>query len=73
MAMLSLSAQTTSGSTLLRESISLTGPVMFIDSGAPGMALVVVRGNDVVIEGHGETAKGNGKEPEGKSLIRLGL
>ena len=57
---------------MLKESISLTGPVMWIDSGSPGMVLVVVRGNDVVIEGYGETAKGNGKEPDGKSLIRLG-
>ncbi len=68
----SLSAQTNSGTALLKESISLTGPVMWIDSGSPGMVLVVVRGNDVVIEGYGETAKGNGKEPDGKSLIRLG-
>lgn len=36
------------------------------------MVLVVVRGNDVVIEGYGETAKGNGKPPDAKSLIRLG-
>jgi serine-type D-Ala-D-Ala carboxypeptidase/endopeptidase len=60
------------GAALLKESISLSGPVMWIMSGSPGMVLVVVRGNDVVIEGYGETAKGNDKEPDGESLIRLG-
>jgi serine-type D-Ala-D-Ala carboxypeptidase/endopeptidase len=72
MAVASLAAQTQSGTAVLKESIGLMGPVMFIDSGAPGMILVVVRGNDVVVEGYGETAKGNGKEPDGTSLIRLG-
>ena len=67
-----LSAQTASGTALLKESIGLMGQVMFIDSGAPGMVLVVVRGQDVVIEGYGETVKGNGHEPDGNSLIRLG-
>jgi D-alanyl-D-alanine-carboxypeptidase/D-alanyl-D-alanine-endopeptidase len=65
-------AQTTNQTAVLKEAISLTGPVMWISSGSPGMVLVVVRGNDVVIEGYGETAKGNGKEPDAKSLVRLG-
>jgi D-alanyl-D-alanine-carboxypeptidase/D-alanyl-D-alanine-endopeptidase len=67
-----LSAQTTNQTAVLKESIGLTGPVMWLMSGSPGMVLVVVRGDDVLIEGYGETAKGNGKEPDGKSLIRLG-
>jgi D-alanyl-D-alanine-carboxypeptidase/D-alanyl-D-alanine-endopeptidase len=36
------------------------------------MVLVVVCDQDVVIEGYGETSKGNGREPDGKSLVRLG-
>jgi serine-type D-Ala-D-Ala carboxypeptidase/endopeptidase len=59
-------------SPLLREAIGLNGDAMFIDSGAPGMVLVVVRGQDTVIEGYGETTKGNGRKPDGKSLLRLG-
>ncbi len=58
--------------TLLDESIGLAGPAMWLVSGAPGMVLVVVRGPDTVIEGYGETAKGNGHEPDAHSLIRLG-
>lgn len=61
-----------SGMALLQESIGLTGPAMFLASGAPGMVLVVVSDQDVLIEGYGETAKGNGREPNGKSLLRLG-
>jgi D-alanyl-D-alanine-carboxypeptidase/D-alanyl-D-alanine-endopeptidase len=59
-------------SPLLEEAIGLAGPAMFITSGAPGMLLVVVRGRDTVIQGYGETKKGNQQEPNGKSLLRLG-
>jgi D-alanyl-D-alanine-carboxypeptidase/D-alanyl-D-alanine-endopeptidase len=57
---------------LLQEAVALNGAVMFMSSGAPGMVLVVVRGPDTVIQGYGETSKGNGSEPDGKSLLRLG-
>ncbi len=57
---------------LLAESITLTGPVLWLVSGAPGMVLVVVRGPDSVVEGYGETEKGDKTEPTGKSLFRLG-
>jgi serine-type D-Ala-D-Ala carboxypeptidase/endopeptidase len=56
---------------VLQESIGLAGPAMWIVSGAPGMVLVVVRGDDTVIEGYGETAKGNKHEPDAHSLFRL--
>jgi CubicO group peptidase (beta-lactamase class C family) len=36
------------------------------------MVLVVVRGQDCVIQRYGETAKGNGQEPNSKSLLRIG-
>ncbi len=57
---------------LLAESIGLAGPAMFLSSGAPGMVLVVVRGDASLVQGYGETAKGNGREPDAKSLFRLG-
>lgn len=59
-------------SALLKETTGLSGEAVFIDSGAPGMVLVVVRGDDTLISGYGETEKGNGHEPDGKSLVRLG-
>ena len=57
---------------LLREATGLTGVAMWLDSGAPGMVLVVVRGRDTLVQGYGETSKGNGNEPDGRSLLRIG-
>jgi D-alanyl-D-alanine-carboxypeptidase/D-alanyl-D-alanine-endopeptidase len=56
---------------VLAEATNLTGAVMFLDSGAPGMVLVVVRGDGTLIRGYGETKKGNGRTPDGASLLRL--
>jgi serine-type D-Ala-D-Ala carboxypeptidase/endopeptidase len=59
-------------SALLSEATGLGGVAMWLDSGAPGMVLVVVRGRDTLVQGYGETTKGNGQEPNGRSLLRLG-
>ncbi len=56
---------------VLDAATDLTGDVMFLESGAPGMVLVVVRGEDTIIRGYGETEKGNGRSPDGTSLVRL--
>lgn len=56
---------------LLAEATDLPGYVMFLDSGAPGMVLVVVRGDATLIRGYGETEKGNKHAPNGRSLLRL--
>jgi D-alanyl-D-alanine-carboxypeptidase/D-alanyl-D-alanine-endopeptidase len=37
------------------------------------MVLVVVRGPDSLVQGYGQTTMGNGNEPDGPSLLRLGL
>jgi serine-type D-Ala-D-Ala carboxypeptidase/endopeptidase len=56
---------------VLAEATDLTGVVMFLDSGAPGMILVVTRGKEDVVIGYGETEKGNKRTPDGNSLVRL--
>jgi serine-type D-Ala-D-Ala carboxypeptidase/endopeptidase len=56
---------------VLAEATDLTGAVMFLDSGAPGMVLVVVRRDGALIRGYGETEKGNKHAPDGTSLLRL--
>jgi D-alanyl-D-alanine-carboxypeptidase/D-alanyl-D-alanine-endopeptidase len=56
---------------VLAEASNLTGFVMFANSGAPGMVLVVVRGDKSLVLGYGETEKGNDHEPDGNSLFRL--
>jgi D-alanyl-D-alanine-carboxypeptidase/D-alanyl-D-alanine-endopeptidase len=59
-------------SPLLEEAAGLQGFAMFLESAATGMVLAVVHGEDDVVIGYGETAKDSGKEPDGKSLLRLG-
>jgi D-alanyl-D-alanine-carboxypeptidase/D-alanyl-D-alanine-endopeptidase len=59
-------------SALLSEATGLGGTVMWLNTGAPGMVLVVVRGGDALIEGYGETTKGNGRVPDPHSLFRIG-
>jgi D-alanyl-D-alanine-carboxypeptidase/D-alanyl-D-alanine-endopeptidase len=49
----------------------LRGAVLFQQSGATGMVLVVVRNNEVMIKGYGETYPGSGVRPASNSLIRL--
>jgi serine-type D-Ala-D-Ala carboxypeptidase/endopeptidase len=71
-AALGIGAPVSADTRLLQEAIGLAVPAMFLDCGAPAMVLVVVRGQDTVIQGYGETTKGNGHEPDGKSLLRLG-
>jgi D-alanyl-D-alanine-carboxypeptidase/D-alanyl-D-alanine-endopeptidase len=56
---------------VLREASDLPGFVMFAESGAPGMVLVIVRGDRSIVLGYGETEKGNQRTPDGDSLLRL--
>ncbi|MCI0467219.1 MAG: D-alanyl-D-alanine-carboxypeptidase/endopeptidase AmpH [Beijerinckiaceae bacterium] len=56
---------------VLAEATSLAGPAMFLNSGAPGMVLVIVRGGHSLVLGYGETEKGNNRTPDGNSLLRL--
>ena len=56
---------------LLVAATDLAGFVAFAESGAPGMILVVVRGDATLVRGYGETEKGNKHAPDGNSLFRL--
>ena len=56
---------------VLTEAVEFPGYVMFGESGAPGMVLVVVRGTAGLVLGYGETERGNGRQPDGRSLFRL--
>jgi CubicO group peptidase (beta-lactamase class C family) len=57
---------------LLDETVGLSGLAMVLESGATGMVLAVVHGDQDNVVGFGETSKGNGREPDGQSLVRLG-
>jgi serine-type D-Ala-D-Ala carboxypeptidase/endopeptidase len=56
----------------LREAISLPAAAMWLDYKAPGLILAVVRGNDAVVLGFGETASGSGIAPDGRTIVRIG-
>ena len=70
--LLAASATAQAQSVLLEEAAGMSGLAMFIKSGAVGMVLAVVQGEDEIVVGFGETAKGSGQEPDGSSLLRLG-
>lgn len=50
---------------------ALRGQTIFQQSAITGMVLVVVRNNEVMIEGYGETAPGNRRAPDSHSEFRL--
>lgn len=56
----------------LRDAVAMTGTAMFLNAGAPGLIIAVVRGDESVVTGYGETAPGSKVEPDGRSIVRLG-
>jgi D-alanyl-D-alanine-carboxypeptidase/D-alanyl-D-alanine-endopeptidase len=49
----------------------LRGATIFEQSGVTGMVLVVVRNQEVIMKGYGETFPGSGVKPNSDSLVRL--
>lgn len=71
---LALAAVTTAAAAddpLLVDASDLAVTVAFAESGAPGMVLVVVRGDAALVHGYGETRIGNKHAPDGTSLLRV--
>ncbi|WP_459616536.1 D-alanyl-D-alanine-carboxypeptidase/endopeptidase AmpH [Bordetella sp. 2513F-2] len=56
----------------LEDSVSMAGMQLYLNSGAPGLIIAVVRGDDSVIQAYGETAPGSGIEPDAHSIFRIG-
>jgi serine-type D-Ala-D-Ala carboxypeptidase/endopeptidase len=56
---------------VLAQATDLAGTAMFLNSGAPGMVLVLVHGGQSLVLGYGETEKGNNHARDGNSLFRL--
>jgi D-alanyl-D-alanine-carboxypeptidase/D-alanyl-D-alanine-endopeptidase len=50
---------------------ALRGQTLFDQSASTGMVLVVVRNNEVLIKGYGETSPGSGHTPDANSEVRL--
>lgn len=56
----------------LRDAVSMAGTAMFLNAGAPGLIIAVVRDSETLVAGYGETAPGNKIEPDGRSIFRIG-
>ena len=59
-------------SPLLDETVDFTGTFIFLEAKVPGLVIAVVRNGELVVHGYGETTKGNGKVPDGDTLMRIG-
>src|SRR5258708_15830879 len=57
---------------VLKDAASMAGAVMWLNSGAPGLVLAVVRGEESIVLGYGETRPGSKVEPDGRSIVRMG-
>lgn len=55
----------------LKDAVSMAGMQLFLNSGAPGLIIAVVQGDDSVIQAYGETAPGNDTEPDARSIFRI--
>jgi len=51
--------------------IAAMGNDLFVQSGSTGMVMVVVRGDETIFRGYGETAPGSRVAPSEESLLRL--
>jgi serine-type D-Ala-D-Ala carboxypeptidase/endopeptidase len=72
LSLVSASAQTTSSAPMPSlQSADALGEQMFLQSGATGMVLVVVRGKEVFFRGYGETAPGSHQAPTEDSVLRI--
>ena len=55
----------------LQDAVSMAGMQLYLNAGAPAVIIAAVRGDDVVVQGYGETAPGSGVEPDGQSIFRI--
>jgi D-alanyl-D-alanine-carboxypeptidase/D-alanyl-D-alanine-endopeptidase len=66
------SAPASADDIVLKDAASMSGVVMWLSSGAPGLVLAVVRGEESIVLGFGETRPGSKVEPDGRSILRMG-
>jgi serine-type D-Ala-D-Ala carboxypeptidase/endopeptidase len=56
----------------LTEATGFTGTFMYLGANVPGLIFGAVRNAETALVGFGETAKGNGIEPDENSIFRIG-
>ncbi|WP_367715009.1 serine hydrolase [Nitratireductor sp. GISD-1A_MAKvit] len=70
--LLGLAQPAVSQDSLLEETVSFSGQILYLQTDVPGLIIGAVRDGETAVFGFGETAKGNGKEPNGDTLMRVG-
>ncbi len=57
---------------LLSEAVAFSGVTGFLAAGAPAFVIAAVRDGETAFAGFGETATGNGREPDADTIMRIG-
>ena len=70
--LLAAASPTRADDIVLKDAASMSGGVMWLSSGAPGLVLAAVRRDDSIVLGFGETRPGSKVEPTGRSILRMG-
>lgn len=58
--------------TLLEDAVSFGGSIFHLQTGVPGLVVAAIRDGDTAIAGFGETQRGNGQQPDGNTVLRIG-
>jgi D-alanyl-D-alanine-carboxypeptidase/D-alanyl-D-alanine-endopeptidase len=64
-------SQTEAEDLALKDAVSMAGMQLFLNSGAPGLIIAVVQGDNSVIQTYGQTAPGSNIEPDKHSIFRI--
>ncbi|WP_428929349.1 serine hydrolase [Marinibacterium sp. SX1] len=72
MSLAALGAGPALADSLLEDTVAFTAQIFQIDTGVPGLVIAVVRGDDSVVYGFGETAIGSGITPDGDTQVGVG-
>ncbi|MFC5583773.1 D-alanyl-D-alanine-carboxypeptidase/endopeptidase AmpH [Nitratireductor kimnyeongensis] len=57
---------------VLSDAVEFSGQVLYLQTDVPGLVIGAVRNGETAVFGFGETATGNGKTPNGDTLMRVG-
>lgn len=57
---------------LLDQAVEFGGTIFFLDVGVPGVVVGAVHEGETSVAGFGETQRGNGIEPDGDTVLRIG-
>lgn len=57
---------------LLDDAVEFKGTIFYLESSVPGVVLGAIRDGETAVMGFGETERGNGIQPDGDTVLRLG-